>query len=965
MKLRVIAVFLALSQLPAFGQTTTGVADEAGVLFQLGAEAYQRRNWREALAYFFASNRLAPNRNVRFNIARCFEQLQQYVEACRYYLSSLSPEMSENSRNEVERSVDRLRPYVAMVRIVTDPPGATVYVERKELGSLGQTPLLLPLAPGSYRILLSKTGYHDQVEEVTAKLGREDVLETTLVLAGGWLDIRGEPEGATVQVEDVTGPVVGTVPSRLLVSAGTHHVVITKDGWVPTEQTATVATDRTTVLDVALKPVGGTLLVQSSEREALVLLDDRPVGFTPAVVEGVAAGRHRLEVQSPGFRPFVRIVDIRAGERFMVEADLALDEDVEAASRQAESIRDAPASVSLVGRAELEAFGYPNVSEALRGQRGAYLSDDGVYPALGLRGFTPFGQYNNRVLLQLDGHTLNDDWLGSSYIHYDLLSDLWMIDRIELVRGPGSVLHGTGAFFGVVNLVTPTRVPEWRVMGSAGAVDRGTGRASAEVTYPIGEDGDVWVSGGGVYGQPQEYFSPARLGSPEAPDGTARGVGAFRARTTLGKVWWRDLTLEWYYHARDKQIPTGAFGTVFGDKRTRTSDGRAFVEFRYEPTFARIVRLLARVWYDHYDYEGQYAYPDPVVGLTTESHVGDWAGVETRVAVLPGFGFRLTAGGGYENRFREHSKGEDRSGHAPYLDEGHEGQQAFAYGSVDWGHFPWMSASAGVRFDGRWVVGLVRSDGSRNDRFVYSVNPRAALIFHPVREGTLKLMGGRAFRAPSVYELTYWDGGVTQVRSPDLDPESVWSGEVEYSHRLPLGFSVLASGFFSRVTNLIEQVGGGTPDDPFKLVNGSRVLWTAGAEAEVRREFRGGWLVAAQYSFQRSRLGGFEDGTELPNSPEHMAGLKVVAPVAGRALRVATRAAFETGRLDRTGERTNRSLVWDVALSGEVRQAHLKYVLGARNLLDWKYEHPVGEEVLDTRIVQPGRQFFAEVSFWY
>jgi len=54
-----------------------------------------------------------------------------------------------------------------------------------------------------------------------------------------------------------------------------------------------------------------------------------------------------------------------------------------------------------------------------------------------------------------------------------------------------------------------------------------------------------------------------------------------------------------------------------------------------------------------------------------------------------------------------------------------------------------------------------------------------------------------------------------------------------------------------------------------------------------------------------------------------------------------------------------------VALSGEVRQAHLKYVLGARNLLDWKYEHPVGEEVLDTRIVQPGRQFFAEVSFWY
>ncbi|MBM4395939.1 MAG: TonB-dependent receptor, partial [Deltaproteobacteria bacterium] len=496
-----------------------------------------------------------------------------------------------------------------------------------------------------------------------------------------------------------------------------------------------------------------------------------------------------------------------------------------------------------------------------------------------------------------------------------------------------------------------------------GAVDTGTGRAAAEVTYPFGEDAGFWISGGGIHGQPGDFFSPARLGSAEAPDGVARGVGGFAARTTLGKAWWRDLTFQWYYHSRDKQVATGAYRTVFGAPRTRMQGTRAFAEVRWEPAFGRNVRLMARTWYDHYGYEGAFAYRDATRGMVHESHIGHWIGVEARTNVKAPWGLRFTGGGGYENRFLDHSEGRDQSGRPTYLDEDHTGQQVFAYASADWGPAAWVLATAGVRFDGRWVDGLVRSDGTSNDRFMYSVNPRAALRFHPVPEGTLKLMAGRAFRAPSVYELTYSDGGVTQARSPDLDPESIWTGEVEYSHRLPEGFTVLAAGFMSRVAGLIEAVGGG-PGVAIRLVNATDALWTAGAEAEVRREFRGGWLVSAQYSFQRSRFGGI-DGTEPQNAPEHIAALKLVAPIAGRALRVATRAAFETGRLDRFGDRTPRALVWDLALSGEVAAAHLRYAVGARNLLDWRYSHPLGEEVDDPRRLQPGRTLFAELGFFY
>ena len=41
---------------------------------------------------------------------------------------------------------------------------------------------------------------------------------------------------------------------------------------------------------------------------------------------------------------------------------------------------------------------------------------------------------------------MNDDWIWSSYVGYDFRADLDDVERIEVVRGPGSVLYGTGAF---------------------------------------------------------------------------------------------------------------------------------------------------------------------------------------------------------------------------------------------------------------------------------------------------------------------------------------------------------------------------------------------------------------------------------------------------------------------------------------------------------------------------------------
>src|SRR6185295_18303752 len=167
-----------------------------------------------------------------------------------------------------------------------------------------------------------------------------------------------------------------------------------------------------------------------------------------------------------GFRTVERQVDVVANKQTQLDVTLFTADSVEAASRIAEPVEDAPASVTLIPSNELRSMRYPTVATAVRGVRGVFVSDDRGYKSLGFRGFGRPGDYGNRVLILVDGHPTNDNWLWSSYVGYDLRTDIEDIDRIEVVRGPGSVLYGTGAFSGVVNLVTDARgTPEGREVG--------------------------------------------------------------------------------------------------------------------------------------------------------------------------------------------------------------------------------------------------------------------------------------------------------------------------------------------------------------------------------------------------------------------------------------------------------------------------------------------------------------------
>lgn len=936
-------------------------------MFTLGAERYQAADYPRALAYFLASNRLARNRNVLFNIARCYEQLKQYPEAHRYYSRALEGETDAAAIARIRDAVTRIAPHIAVLQILTEPPGARIYLDRKDLGERGTAPQKIALPPASYRVIAELDGYEEASSEpVEVSVGHERSVTLKLKRIVGTIRITG-PTGAAVRLDAENTPAVCYAPCDAVAAPGQHTVIVSRQGYRPLRLPVAIQANVTSSITPEMVPETGSLVVNSDERDATVEVDGETRGFTPSILN-VPVGTHRVRISLQGFLPVEREVLIREGRQTQLEVSLTSRDSVEAASRVSESVDDAPASVSLVTPQELRAMRYPTLAEALRGVRGIYVSDDRGYQSLGFRGFGRPGAYGNRVLITMDGMPLNDDWLWSSYVGFDLRTDLEDIDRIEVVRGPGSVLYGTSAFSGVVNLVTRAReVPTSREV-SVSASSASTARARARVTQRLGKDAGVWASISAGRSAGRDFFFPEYVadGPPEVA-GHSRGVDSARFGTLTGRAFYEAFSLAWSFQHHDKQLPTGQFETLLGDGRTHQADTRAFVEARFEPKIHRSITSLTRLHGNAYVYRGEFARAPDAGGLEWNNYDSYWAGAEQRFAFTSQ---SLSANLGGE--VQAHPNAHQRSGtetEGEYQDESKDFVVAAVYGNVDVRPVPAIKLSLGGRLDYYSTFGS-------------SVNPRFALIARPYPGGNLKILAGKAFKAPSVYELSYI--AVGQTNSLDLKPENVYSAEVEFSHRASRSVVLTAAAFANYVTDLIslERRTAADGSEIIRFENTTTPVGTLGGELEARRDWKEGWMVAATYSFQRSQylasksLGDlFElerspDYREVPNAPMHLASVRGAVPILSRALTLMNRISLEGQRYDsndRTSDpgiqtRTGAALIWDFVFTGLEKRWGLSYSVGVYNAFDSRARQPVSTEFRQRSIPIAGRSLLASAS---
>lgn len=978
----ILSVLLTSS--PVAAQGTLDLASEADVQFELGVAAQREGDCRAALGHYLASQRLAPNPNVAFNVAVCFEQLERFAEAFRYYSDYLeTPDLPAAELRPAEEALRRVRPRVALLRIETDPPGATLYLDRRELGARGVSPRTLAVEPGRHRVFAAREGHEPaRSDEVTVAVGEEQSVTLRLPAIFGAVRILGRPEGATVHIGEPEAPTAGTVGSTIPVPPGRRALYVSAPGHQTRRYEVEVSPRDSARLEVDLPREAGSLVTDSSEGSALVEIDGEAAGFTPLVVSDVPAGRHVVRITRDGFRAFIEDVEILPGQTTRIDARLRSEQEVLAASRQAESADDAPASVSLVSQEELRAFGYQTIWDAVAGQRGVYSSNDRTYASLGVRGFSQPQDYGNRVLTLVDGHTMNDDLLGSSYVGYDSRVDLMDVERIELVRGPGSVLYGTNAFFGVINLVTRERestLPQHASIAS----DGGTARLRVGGSHRFSRDAGFWISANGVRAGGDDLYL-------EDQDRIVRGADGFWAAGGAARAWWGDLTLQTQWNHRDKRFATGAFETIVGDPRAEVRDTRGFAELRWEPSFGERVDVVARAYGDVYRFEGDYPYEDGDGGVLADRWRGAWVGGELRGVARATDWLRFTLGAEGRGSIRAELTSTPElddvgaPNQTPVLDETPNQLVAGAYLLANLHPARWVTVDLGARFD-YVAIDTPNVDsvtGARDDARTtqQAVSPRGAFIFHPWEQGTIKLLGGGSFRAPSPYELRYNDGGLQQV-SPvpgTLDPERIWTGELELSHRID-ALVLVGSAYYNRIENLVtvEDVEDGDPStaDPFVYTNLDQDAQTLGAEAEVRRELRRGWMVAANYTYQRTRVGDlFGAGAQrLPNSPEHLASVRGIVPLVPELATLALRMRVESKRRalivnDAGDERLVKGdvpLLMDLVLSGEVRRWHLSYAFGVRNAFGWRYGYPAGDDVALRFVPQPRRQFFVQTTLTY
>jgi iron complex outermembrane receptor protein len=158
--------------------------------------------------------------------------------------------------------------------------------------------------------------------------------------------------------------------------------------------------------------------------------------------------------------------------------EVTLEEVVVTAARAEQSIEEVPANVTVIDEKDIKNSNAKNVVDLLRSEEGIVVRDllgNGKRSEVDLRGFGETGPYNTLVLV--DGRRVNEiDLSGVDWTQIPLDS----VERIEIVRGTGTVLYGDNAAGGVINIITkiPSEKPSISGGGTFGSYSRNKETAS-------------------------------------------------------------------------------------------------------------------------------------------------------------------------------------------------------------------------------------------------------------------------------------------------------------------------------------------------------------------------------------------------------------------------------------------------------------------------------------------------------
>ena len=584
-----------------------------------------------------------------------------------------------------------------------------------------------------------------------------------------------------------------------------------------------------------------------------------------------------------------------------------LSEVVVTGTRNETDVRHLPMTVSVVDRPVIEYSNVPSLLPVLTEQvpgffttsRGimGYGVSDGAAGTISIRGLSGG---SGQVMVLIDGHPQYMGMFGHP------ISDAYqslMAERVEVLRGPASVLYGSNAMGGVVNIVTRK-------------MDRDGVRTNINAGYGSWNTVQTELTNRVRY----KGFSSIISASYNRTDGhrTDMGFEQYGGYAKLGYYFtdnWRIRADVNVTHFNASNPGTVSDPLSDADQSVTRGMTSLAVENEYERTSGALSVFYN--WGDHHINDGYHpSAGEQPLDYRFNSH-DDMMGISAYQSVRMFRGNRLTVGvdwyrfgGSAWNRYVSGERNGEREDIADVVR--HE-----VAGYVDFRQNigTWLTLDAGVRIDHHSHVGT---------EWV----PQAGLSFHLPHAIELKASASKGFRYPTIREMYMFP-----PQNPDLRPERMWTYELALSQkflkgRLSYGLNI----FYISGDNMILRLP--NPDGAGMLNQNSGEVRNAGVEAQVAWRIARDWSVDANYSFLHM-------DNPVVAAPEHK--LYAGALFTHGRWHVSTGVQYIAGLYTQVGENPVQEdfVLWNVRASFRILDWMSVWVRG-ENLLDWQYEINAG-----------------------
>lgn len=565
------------------------------------------------------------------------------------------------------------------------------------------------------------------------------------------------------------------------------------------------------------------------------------------------------------------------------------EEFVSIATGQAQAINEAPAVATVITAEDIAAMGATNLDDVLETVPGLHvsLSSTGFSPIYSMRGIHT--DKNPQVLMLVDGVPLTQLYLGDRGRRNIL--PISNIERVEVIRGPGSAVYGADAFAGVISVTTKDAedIAGTEIGGRAGSFDtqevwflHGSRHGDLEFSISLnlfktdGDDGRVIeVDSQSII----DSFVGTSASLAPGPVNTDEKRGDLRVEFD-----WKGLSFSFWNWRQEGGAGPGLALALDPGAKAKANNYLVDLSYANQSQFSKWDYEVSLVYADINTKSEQTLFPPGAVlpldaegnvnlasaqGLAefSEGMIGNPEVYEEHVRVdgsafYKGFEdhtIRMASGVSYAELEGKETKNygngvvdqpvppyqvidgtlTDVTG-TPYIFIPNESRRIY-YGSLQdqWSFAADWNLTLGVRYDNY-------SD------FGSTVNPRAALVWNATERLTSKLLYGRAFRPPSFAELFSINNPVA-LGNPDLDPETINTYELAFDYRPTYDVSTGLNLFYYKVEDLIRFV----PDPD---ATGSQTAQNSGEQTGYGFELEAQWhardnlSLAGHYAYQHSRF---------------------------------------------------------------------------------------------------------------